>query len=635
LIWVKPSNKKFVSLSIQNVIMKKCFNYVVIAIAMFFSGATYAQSSLAGIPGYKPDTATAYKQHNMLLNRARYRPKYAEKTTLLTGPVFDTTKWAHRVDSTWGYTYTTSEYLDIFNTWWNTINTQYPCFVHLPAYNWDSTVSAMQAEINAGVSEGRFAAICNKLLSMVNDGHTNFYDYTVNYPYTVYPGLPLLRGESGQFGACITTWNDTSAMVYDVYPEHPLGLQPGDIILGYNGVPWTQLLQIIFRNQLPNSVYKGSTDSATYHRYIQAAGENWYLFDTINILKCNGTIVNLPTSLMEGSLYQAFCTEQMAQPGIYKPNYNDYYNYHMDISYGVLAGTKIGYVYMYDCEDTTHKLYHAFKTLIEDSLVQGLILDIRTNFGGGFGTFVDAFEYLAAAGTSWVGYGQRSSSTNRLAMYIDGPTSWYNIYDEDPHYYPNPVAILCGPNAVSAGDFLPVMFKHIPNVKLFGKSTAGAFGNLTRITLPNYYFSGSMQQTNFFLVSDTTNYISHTMFPVDQRSWFNKDSVCNGSDNVVSTAVQWINNKLETQNIPDEKPSVFIYPNPTSGIISISINNLQDAPVSLEITNATGAVIYQNNFLSGKAQYVNFVDAGSWSAGIYFVKIKAKDNTSIQKLIKI
>ncbi len=549
----------------------------------------------------KSTSVPAFKQHNLLLQRAAYAAATphtgTEKTTSGTGPVFDTTQWNHRVDSTWGAGWPDSVKLSVLNMFWGHIDSLYPCFVHLPSYNWDSIVSSMQAQITAGgVSEGKYASMINYLLSLMNDGHSNFYDYMVNYPYAIYPGLPLFRGESGKLGACVTTLNDTTALVYSAFPGHPFGLEPGDIILGYNGIPWTRLVQIILGYNLPNSVYKGSTDSAMYHRYIQAAGENWYLFDTINIKKCNGSLVNLPTSLMSGVLYNDFCTEQMDVPGVNKPSYNGYYYDDSDVVYGVMTGTHIGYVYMYDCEDTTDKLYRAVKSLVEDSMVTGLILDIRTNFGGGFDAYWDAYTYLTSGGTSWVGYGQRSDPTNRLAMYIDGPTSWYDIVDSDPNYFPHPIAILCGPNAVSAGDFLPVMFQHNPQVKLFGKSTAGAFGNLVEVNVNNTNFATTMQQTNFFQASDPSNYISHTMIPVNFPVWLDQAGVCAGTDTVVNTAAHWIEGTEAVKNATAATVKISVFPNPATKYIDIAIASPANDQMDVKLCDMLGEAVNDNGY---------------------------------------
>ena len=611
--------------------MKNALLFLLIAVSCCASAQTTQHT------GFENNTSVpAYKQHNLLLQHATYAGARHgnERTTSGTGPVFDTAQWAHRVDSTWGAGWPDSVKLSVLNMFWGHVDSLYPCFVHLPAYNWDSIVNSMRTQISAGgVSEGKYASIINYLLSLMNDGHSNFYDYLVNYPNTIYQGLPLFRGESGMLGACVTTLNDTSALVYDAFPGHPFGLEPGDIILGYNGIPWTSLVRTILGYNLPNSVYKGSTDSATYHRYIQAAGENWYLFDTINIKKCNGSVVNKPTSLMAGTLYQNFCTEQMNEPGVNKPTYYGYYYLDSSVTFGVLAGTHIGYVYMYDCEDTTGlKLYNAVRTLIEDSMVTGLILDIRTNFGGGFIAYWRTYQYLTSGGTAWVGYGQRNDPTNRLSMYIDGPTSWYNITDSDPGYFNHPIAILCGPNAVSAGDFLPVLFQHNPQVKLFGKSTAGAFGNLVAVNVNNNNFATTMQETNFFQASDPSNYISHTMVPVNFPGWFDRDSVCAGSDNVVTTAVRWIEGTEAVKNTTPTDMNVSVFPNPASDHINVAIASGENAVLNIKLCNMLGSVMSENAYAINAGSNAVKIDIKNVTPGNYYLLIEGNGSRVVRKV---
>ncbi|MCD6010199.1 MAG: Peptidase family [Flavipsychrobacter sp.] len=577
--------------------------YIAILFFVVFCSHVYAQQQVKSVvaPGAHTEMQIPlYKQHNVLLQKAQYtagpysNSSAGARTTAGTGPIFDTSLWKHRVDSTWGAGLADSLKLKVLNAWWGHFDSLYPCFMHLPAYNWDSIVNAMRTEVSGGVSKGRFAGIANHLLSLINDGHSNFADYAVNYPSSVYLGQPLFRGESGKFGACITPVYDTVALVYNVFPMHPLGLQAGDVILGYNGIPWATLVRTILQYQLPNSVYKGSTDSATWHRYIQAAGENWYLFDTINIQKCDGSIVNLPTSLMTGALYQTFCTEQMPVPGVHIPDYTEYYIWDRSVTYGVVSGTRVGYIYMYDCLDTA-KLVNAVKTLVRDSLVKGLVIDIRTNFGGGFLAYWAAYEYLASGGTSWVGYGERTTPTNRMLMTNTGLTSWYDIYDTDPHYFTGKIAIICGPNAVSAGDFLPVMFKHHPRVKLFGKSTAGAFGSYEGFPV-GAGFGTAMQPVNFFESATPTYYMTHTMHPVDSMMWLNKDSVCAGRDNMSYDAIRWIESDYVSVEDAPLSSSLQIFPNPAGNSVNIVISNTAASDVNIKLCNMVGSVVMDKNY---------------------------------------
>jgi len=578
------------------------------------------------------------KQHQLLLHNNSYAPltRTAAKGTS-AGPIFDTTNWAHLVDSTWGTGISTANKLDMFDFYWHKVDSAYPCFIHLPNYNWDSVVNAKRTDINTGVSRGRYAGIIGDLMSYINDGHSAFFDYTVDYGSPIYPGKPIFRGESGLFGACITPVDDTVAMVYEAEATHPFGLQRGDIILGYNGLPWTKLIDIILRHQLPNTVYKGSTASATYHRYIQAAGENWYLFDTINIKKCDGSLVNLPTSLMAGHNYSNFCTEQLPVNGVPKLTYTQYYNQNLSASSGVITGTRIGYVYLYDCMQPEDTLYKHVRALVEDSMITGLILDIRTNFGGGFLSYEKTYTYLANLYTQWVGYGERDDSTNRYSLFNDGLSAWYDVPDTDPATFQYPIAILCGPNAVSAGDFFSVLFKHYDRVRTFGLSSAGAYGAYGSITMPYANYYGAKQLANFFRVEDPTYYITHTMYPVDQPTWFNKNSVCNGIDNVVTDAVTWIEGVNAVGTASLTKPDVKVFPNPSKGDARLMINCPRAMDMHIALYNVTGAVI--QNFSAALSAGENSIDMELGGlhlpTGTYYITLRADGMDNITRKLVI
>ena len=46
-------------------------------------------------------------------------------------------------------------------------------------------------------------------------------------------------------------------MIFRVVPNHPLNVQPGDIILGYEGVPWKDLIVELMEAELPNYKWWG------------------------------------------------------------------------------------------------------------------------------------------------------------------------------------------------------------------------------------------------------------------------------------------------------------------------------------------------------------------------------------------
>lgn len=487
----------------------------------------------------------------------------------------------------------------------------------------------MKLEINSGVSRGRFAGIMGELMRHINDAHSGFSDNVINYGSATYLGKPLFTGfEDGTFGACLTMLPDSTALVYNVVPNHPFNLQPGDIIEGYNNIPWKNLIPIILQYQLPAIQYLGSSPEATYHRYIQSVGSNWYLFDSIQIRKCDGSIFTYSTDLMLNTQFADLCTEELPVPGVSPITLNDYVNNQISNSSGVITGTRIGYVNMLDCLDGSgDSLYTHFTKLIKDSMVKGLVFDIRSNFGGSILAYLNAMNSIHYNNFNWVGYGERNDTSNLYSMVNTGLVSWYSIIDTDPDYSEIPVAILTGPNAVSAGDLIPLMFKHYDHVRTFGKSTAGAFGTYDPITLPNSDYRASKQLSNFFEYNDTSTYLSHTSYPVNQPTWFQKDSICNGVDNILTEAMQWIQQQISTSAISLEKENkLTIFPNPTNESVSI------ESPIhgTVSILNCFGKIILTQEI---KANEKTIISLGSYSNGIYLIRLKTTEKNYAQKLI--
>jgi hypothetical protein len=216
-------------------------------------------------------------------------------------------------------------------------------------------------------------------------------------------------------GACMTAQKDGSALIYSAMPDHPLGLEPGDRILGYDGVPWRVLYKRLLREQLPLwPITCGSSRSAYKHTFIMSAGLNWHLFATMDIAKHdNGGIVHMPTSLMPGPLLYGFCAEELDIPGVPKPAYfaGDY------ASGGIVDGTNIGYVYDWSFTGNAREDFDAVvRQLTQVEHVDGLIIDLRFNDGGLMHAPFDGLGELAAHPKVTMAMDGRASKDNHFAM---------------------------------------------------------------------------------------------------------------------------------------------------------------------------------------------------------------------------
>ena len=181
---------------------------------------------------------------------------------------YTTADWSALIDSLWGPGLSTEEKLTVFDTYWNTIDQTWGGFPNL-VVNWDSLYNTYRPLVEAGVSRGRFYGILCRLTRALNEWHVYAGDFGIDsamglnwseYPnfssFHYQPGIPIVTMNNPVFRTCfgagLTPLPDSTAMVYSVLPGHPLDLQPGDIILGYDGIPWKELIPGIIRSRITN-----------------------------------------------------------------------------------------------------------------------------------------------------------------------------------------------------------------------------------------------------------------------------------------------------------------------------------------------------------------------------------------------
>ncbi|MFZ4740688.1 MAG: beta strand repeat-containing protein [Bacteroidales bacterium] len=75
-----------------------------------------------------------------------------------------------------------------------------------------------------------------------------------------------------------------------------------------------------------------------------------------------------------------------------------------------------------------------------------------------------------------------------------------------------------------------------------------------------------------------------------------------------------------------------IYPNPSKGIITININEI-NSNLDLQIINIQGKVIHTETLTNDKPTYTQDIDLSKHAKGIYFVKLINKDFTKVEKII--
>jgi hypothetical protein len=456
-------------------------------------------------------------------------------------------EWRERIDTQWGSGAETSEKRRLFDLAWNELDREYGAYMNLDV-DMQALRSRYRQEISNGASKGRFAAIMNHLSLAMMDAHTVIMSRSVNWNTYVQSGTPLFvvgaRSNNAPFGASLTPMPDGSLLVYRALPNHVLGLEPGDLILGYDGVPWWRLYRQLLAIELPIRLQGswGSTNRSFEHAMLISAGMNWHLFDTIDIQKYGtNEIVSLPTSLLANQWGTIWGNEQLPVPGVEMPDFiNEDY-----ITWGIIDGTQIGYIYVAswhweDQYEISEQWYEALDELMHHHETVGLIVDFRLNYGGYMGEAHDGYWLLFNERIEQFSFDLRGSPDDPLDM-VPHPT--YNarrfaIVGDPSTFYDKPIAVLIGPGAVSNGDWESLRMGYHPMVRTFGKPTNGAF---TLSDLPDlgndWYFS---KATGSGYLVDGHVYLAHTGVEPDRHVWLQRDDVAAGRDTVVEAAVRWI-----------------------------------------------------------------------------------------------
>jgi len=491
---------------------------------------------------------------------------------------YSLTDWRRVIDSTWGDGLPVDEKLAILDLAWQVIDSSFGCFNNLADPWSDSLRTIYRTEIISDtVSRGRFAAIMNHLAFALMEGHTNFKDRGVIDSTALLPGVPVWMvggwADVGHFGAALSPLPDSSLLVYRVADGHPFGLERGDIVLGYDRRPWTEILRELLEAQLPIRRWGGlgGTSSSRTYTLLNAAGLNWHLFDTIDIVRyATGDTVHLPTRLLVGQNMHVLATDQMDIPGVPMPDTS----FNQAVSFGIVTGTRIGYIYcwswMYASES---EFEYAVRTLTSDTSLVGLIVDFRNNEGGYMPASNAGLSHLFRDTVETICFSERSDPRNHLAMWVSWPASNW-VIPGGGRGYDKPIAVLVGPAAGSAGDLNAFRIALHPRVRTFGKSTWGAFNSPVEFYVHDGWF-GRYAFWEACPASDTTYFLTHREFPVDVPVWHTREAVARGEDTVVTVAMAWIDS---VSAVAEPRPTLAAT-EPTS-IASIVCGVLWLAPAS-------------------------------------------------------
>jgi hypothetical protein len=495
--------------------------------------------------------------------------------------------WQQIVDQFWGPGLPRSGKQQVFDTFAEYIHDVFPGFWGLNI-NWDSLRAFYSQQITDSTSRGGFSGILSRFAHDMHDFHVMGWD-TIMQSTPLNPGVPILalglnQGDVRHFGAVLTPLPDSSLLVIRAVAGHPLNLQPGDIIVGYEGVPWKRLVFELLDSFLPRMGPMGSSESARIHQLLLAAGLNWHLFDTIDVIRYHsGALEHLPTSPLSSLSIPEYMpnNEQLPVPSVPQPDYDPFLSHANNVSHGMVEGTNIGYIYISGHGPGTRDAFgNAVAALME---TEGLIIDMRLNNGGSVNEGPEAGLALLMnySTQTLIGF-ERSSPADLYTLKPVAPTLLPFFVTADPNtLYDKPIAVLLGPYTISQGDFTAHKFRFLPGARFFGKSINGAVSGPS-LERPGPVVPGFFFMVPFFVLADHREpnvVLLRKEFPVDEPVWLEKDDVALGDDTVVREALNWITSVAHSHGTAAS--SAYCRPSLDTIRLTARVENPKSHPISL------------------------------------------------------
>ena len=78
--------------------------------------------------------------------------------------------------------------------------------------------------------------------------------------------------------------------------------------------------------------------------------------------------------------------------------------------------------------------------------------------------------------------------------------------------------------------------------------------------------------------------------------------------------------------------AISIFPNPTDGHTSVSIDLPTSTPVRLALFNAMGQVV-QAEQLNGQESYLHQLDLSGFAKGVYYLEVSTDSNKAVKKIV--
>ncbi|MCA6069340.1 peptidase S41 [Chryseobacterium sp. RG1] len=372
--------------------------------------------------------------------------------------------------------------------YWNIIQYYFP-YRYAIGEDWKNVLKEFIPKFIQAENNSTYSMTCLELITRINDSHATLYNESINnYFGKRFPAVEVVFAENK---AVIKSYIDE-----DLGKE--TGLKIGDVILEVNGKKVEEILE-------EQSKYFPASN-----RSIKLRSLSFLLLNSNNEtvpIKFSSNGVEKETTLKTYT-YKDFKYNQEVKPTFEMLNNDTAYLYLNNVNTETLPG-----------------IFEKIKN------TKGLILDLRTYP-------VNRLE--SALGNYLMKKPKRYAKFSIINPLIPGN---FILGTEKPNgtknknYYKGKVAILVNETSISRAEFHTMVFRKAPKAKVFGSQTAGADGDVSRITLP-----GQIQTmiTGLGIYNPDGTETQRIGIVPDVEVKPTIEGIKNNKDEVLDKAVEWI-----------------------------------------------------------------------------------------------
>lgn len=114
--------------------------------------------------------------------------------------------------------------------------------------------------------------------------------------------------------------------------------------------------------------------------------------------------------------------------------------------------------------------------------------------------------------------------------------------------------------------------------------------------------------------------------------WLASFGLCASSMAAAKTTTRQGTHQTIVRPALDDK-TLVVYPNPSTGIVHLTISGLEGRKVEVSVLNVIGTVMYHETLTELNERFTKTLDMSRFANGLYYVKLEADNSSQLCKLV--